>query len=150
MATALFSNLQKLTVCNSIRHKSKEEIQNMLSVKTVPWIVILFQLSYSTIVPQTSKGCKCQGESSLEWEWLGLCFCPRLWRGGCQSHRRFTSWYSLLFKRMHKGVCLMIYYLMPPWKSKWILESAQLLNPDLVECNLWKWHQELCVFHCVS
>lgn len=75
---------------------------------------------------------------------------PRERREGWQSHGRFTSRCSLLFKRMHKGVCLMIYYLMPLWKSKWILESAQLLNPDQEECDLWKWHQEPCVSHCVS
>lgn len=52
------------------------------------------------------------------------------------SHGRFTRRCSLLFKRMQKGGCLMIYCFVPPWKSKWILESAQLLNPDLEEYDL--------------
>lgn len=128
----------------------KKENQSTLSVKAVLWFVVLFQLSYKTTIPQTSKGWKCRGESSLEREWLGLCFCRRPRRGGWQSHRRFTSWCSLLFKRMHKGVCLMIYYLMLPWKSKWILESAQLLNPDLEECDLCDIRNSVCSTGCLS
>ena len=71
--------------------------------------------------------------------------------GGRQSHRRFTSLCSLLFKRMHKGVCLMIYHLMPQWKSKWILESAQLLNPE-EECVIYESHIRslVCSTVCLS
>lgn len=56
--------------------------------------------------------------------------------GGQQSHGRFTSPCTVLFKRMQEGGRLMIYCFVPPLKSKWILESAQLLNPDLEEYDL--------------
>lgn len=96
------------------------------------------------------KSLKVSGWIMLGRGWVGLCFYLRPRRGGWQSHGRFTRRCSPLFKRMHKGVCLMIYYSVPLWKSKWILESAQLLNPDLEECDLWKWHWEpLCVPLCV-
>lgn len=69
-----------------------------------------------------------------------LCFLSQPEEKNVAKHMRFMSRHSRLFKRMHKGVHLMIYYLLTPWKSKWILESAQLLNPDLVEGDLWKRH----------
>lgn len=55
------------------------------------------------------------------------CHPPRPSRGW-QSRWRFTRRHSPIFKRTHKGACLMIYYPAPLWKSKWILESAPLFK----------------------
>lgn len=55
------------------------------------------------------------------------CQPPRPSRGW-QSRWRFTRRHSPIFKRTHKGACLMIYYPAPLWKSKWILESAPLFK----------------------
>lgn len=115
-----------------------------------PWTVTVHSvivLAHNRFLTQKSPKKKAWGRIVLHCEWeLLFVFSTRLLQRGWQSHGRFMSQCSLLFKRMHTGVCLMIYYPVTLWKSKWILETAQLLNPDLEECDLWKWHQERSVF----
>lgn len=110
-----------------------------------------FRLSYSTaqLLHRHQKAQSVCVDHVRKRMGIVLCFYLRL-RWGWQSHRRFTRRCSPIFKRMRKGVRLMIYYPVPLWKSKWILESAQLFKSR--PGGMWFMKMTsgtLCVLLCV-
>lgn len=116
-------------------------VQGMSQRKRITFCVwIVLQCHCSSDI--NKKGWKYQCEARNKDEY-GLVFFPLLFRHGGEVTGDLRAGVHCSLKR---EACLMIYYFMPPWKSKWILESAHLLNPDLEECDLWKWHEEPTVY----
>lgn len=84
-------------------------------VKAFPCFVVLVLIVQPHNFSSDIKRLKQKKEARRNYvrlRWVGFVFLPKTEEPRMAKHRRFMSRRPLLFKRTHKGVRLMIYYLM--------------------------------------